>query len=283
MPISIPCPDCKNDIPQPAERCPHCGRPGIFWNVIAASDAAEQAALNSRYTTATADAVSRGVGDLLQDFENVLQKSFVVIARSETEVLRLAASTRQLYATYYQQVDSGLKLPDGDEWAVVREIADTLLFPQYKRDIRFGALSLDGVGLSNYGTCSITLREGMISHRTTAFEENSVLFTQKHDLGTSSPELPKGFRSTWLERVKLCIAKLAHGIDSTIEPAQYSALLLKQGKTSADDDFVEVHVWGPLSILSMSEIKVTVPRQRQRMTIIKALRAKVTKHGVIVN
>jgi hypothetical protein len=282
MPISIPCPECKNDIPQPAERCPHCGRPGIFWNVIAASDAAEQVALDSRYVTAMADAVSRGVVHVVQDFESVVSKSGAVIARSEGEVLRLATSTRQLYATYYQQVDSGLKLPDGDEWALVREVADTLLFPQYKKDIRFGALCLDGVGLSNYGTCSITLKEEMISHRASVFEENSVLFTQKHGLGTSNPDLPKGFRSAWSDRGKICIAKLARGIDSTTEPAQYSELLLKQGKTSADDDFIEVHIWGPLSILSISEITVRAPRQRQRMTIIKALRAKLAKHGVPV-
>jgi len=240
-------------------------------------------ALDSRYVTAITDAVSRGVAHVVQAFESVANKSDVVIARSEGEVLRLATSTRQLYATYYQQVDSGLKLPDGDEWALVREVTDTLLFPQYKKDIRFGALSLDGVGLSNYGTCSIVLKEKMISHRASVFEENSVLFTQKHGLGTSNPDLPKGFRSAWPDRGKLCIAKLARGIDSTTEPAQYSALLLKQGKTSADDDFVEVHIWGPLSILSISEIMVRAPRQRQRMTIIKALRAKLAKHGVPVN
>ena len=283
MPVSIICPECKNEIPQPAERCPHCGRPGIFWNVIAASDPAEQAALNNRYTTATTDATTRKVASVVRDFENAVNQSSAVIARSEGEVLRLATSTRQLYATYYQQVESGLKLPDGDEWALIREVTDTLLFPQYKKDIRFGALCLDGVGLSNYGTCSIILKEEMISHRASVFEENSVLFTKKHSIGTSNPDLPKGFRATWHDRARLCVAKLAQNIDSATEPTQYSGLLLKQGTTSADDDFVEVHIWGPLSVLSISKITITVPRQRQRMTIIKALRAKLAKHGVTVN
>jgi len=283
MPVTIPCPVCKNDIPQPAERCPHCGRPGIFWNVIAASDTAEIAALHDRYVNAIADATSRKVDDKVLAFEAAVSKSGVVIARSEGDLLRLATSTRQLYATYYQQVESGLRLPEGDEWDLVREVTDTMLFPQYKKDIRFGALCIDGIGLSNYGNCSIALKEEMVSHRASVFEENSVLFTKKHGVSTSKPDLPKGFRAIWSDRARLCIAKLAYRVDSTTAANQYSGLLLKQGATTADDDFVEVHIWGPISVLSIKEVRVTVAKKRQRMTIIKAIREKLAKHGVTVN
>lgn len=66
---------------------------------------AEREALERRYQTAKRDATSRGADGPLQDFENAIAGSKAVIARSEGEVLRLATSTRQLYSTYYQQIE----------------------------------------------------------------------------------------------------------------------------------------------------------------------------------
>ncbi len=208
--------------------------------------------------------------------------SAAVIARSESELLRLAMSTKQLYATYYQQLEGGVRLPDGDTWDVVREIADTLLFPKYKKEVRFGALSLDGIGLANYGSCSITLRNEMISHRTSVFEENSVLFMKHKKIRTSNPNLPKGFRATWNERAKLSIAKLAPSIDSTLVPNQYSKLLLTQGASSADDKFIEVHIWGPISVMSIEKVTVTAREAGVKETILKAVTSELLKHGVTV-
>ncbi len=283
MSVSITCSRCKNDIPHSAERCPHCAEPGIFWNVLAAEDPAERAGLQSRYDLAKADALSRQADVAVQDFEAAINNTTAVIARSESEVLRLATSTRQLYSTYYQQLDAGVRLPDGDEWDVVREIADTMLFPKYKQDIRFAALSLDGLGLVNYGSCSITLRNEMISHRASVFEENSVLFMKRNGILAGKPDLPKGFRAPWPDRGKLCVAKLAADIDSTTGPNQYSGLLLRSGVTSANDAFVEVHIWGPISVLTMEKVTVTGPKARAKATIVKALKSKLRKHGVTIS
>jgi hypothetical protein len=162
MPASIPCVHCNNDIPQPSERCPHCARPGIFWNVIAAEDGGERGKLLDRYNIAKADALRRGADKVLVDFEHAAAASVAVIARSESEVLRLATTTKQLYATYYEQLKSNIRLPDGDQWDVVREVTDTVLLPKYKKEMRFGALSIDGIGVVNYGSCSMALRSEMI-------------------------------------------------------------------------------------------------------------------------
>jgi len=281
MPFSIPCPDCKNDIPQPANACPHCGRPGIFWNVTQADDASERTALQSRYDTAKADALLRGADVNVLDFENATRASMAVIARSDTDLLRLANSTRQLYATYYQQIEAGLRLPDGDEWDGAREITDSLLFPKYKEKIRFAALSLDGLGLSNYGSCSLVLRDDMIGHRASVFDENSVLFMERHRVKVSrKPKIPKGYRATWSEREKLCTAKLAERIDAGTSPKQYSSILLKQG---ASPEFVEVHIFGPITVLTMERVIVTAPKAGPRATIGRALRSKLKKHGVLVS
>ena len=284
MPASVPCPNCKNDIPQPAVHCPHCGQPsGIYWNVWEADEPAERAALEARYVRAMGDATSRGANVQVQGFEDAIVDSKAVLARSESEVLRLATSTKQLYTTYYKQLEAGLKLPDGGEWDRVREITDTILFPMYKGEIRFAALSLNDIGLSSYGSCSISLRTDLISYRASVLEENSVLFVERHDIKASRPpNIPEGFRASWDNRAKLCVSKLAAKIDSSTLANQYSGILLKQGATSNDDEFIEVHIWGSISALTMEKVTVTVTNKRQRATIVKALRSKLAVHGVTI-
>lgn len=282
MPASISCPFCTNEIPQPAPCCPHCGQRANFWNVIDADQADERAALQVRYEAAKADAVSRGVDVTVQDFETVVAGSKAVLARSVEELQRLATSHRQLYATYYQLIEAGLKLPDDDEWNVARELTDTVLFPNYKEQIRFAALSLDGVGLSTFGVCSIELRDEMIAHRTSVFDENSVLFMERHGVKVSrKPGVPKGYRAIWEEREKLCAAKLAARIDSTTAPNQYSSLLLTQGASPEAHEFVEVHIFGPMTVLTMKRVRITVTKPRSKATI-RALKSNLAKHGVSV-
>jgi hypothetical protein len=284
MPPSVTCSFCGNEVPPPSQACPHCGRPGRFWNVLAADEPEERAALDRRYQAARNDADARNVGAILLDFENVLSNSKAVIARFESEVQRLAHSTRQLHSTYYKLRDAELRLPDGNEWDILRELADTVLFPNYKEHIRFGALSLDGSGLPNYGECAIVLREGMIAHRASVFEENSALFVERHEIKISrKPNVPKGYRASWGERARLGIAKLHSQIDSATSPDKYSQILLKAGATSADDDFIEVHIFGPMTVLTMERVIVLAQQTSKRATIVKAIKSKLAKHNVQVN
>jgi hypothetical protein len=281
MPISVTCTSCGNKVSPPSQHCSHCGESVGFWNVIAADEPDERAALEGRYESARKDAIARNADDALAQFETALSGSKAVIARSESEVLRLASSTRQLYATYYQMIEAELRLPDGDEWDALREPADTLLFPHYKRRVRFGALSLDGVGLPRYGPCSIVLREEMIAHRTSLFEENSTVFVERHGLRKS--RTAKGYRSTWGDRARLCVAKLHGKIDSTTTPDKYSQILLRSGAKPEDDEFVEVHIWGPFSVLTMERVIVMAPQASKRATITRAIKSKLAKHNVQVN
>ena len=276
------CSYCKNQIPQPASCCPHCGRWAQYWNVLNADKADERTALKGRYDAAKADALARGADAAVQNFETAVAGSKAVIARSIEEVQRLANSTRELFGPYYRLVEAGLKLPDGDEWDMARQLTDTVLFPHHKEHIRFAALSFDGLGLSKYGGCSIQIRDEMIAHRASVIEENSVLFMERHNVKVSrNPSVPKGYRAPWAERDKICTAKLAARIDSTTTPNQYSKLLLKQGISSADDEFVEVHIWGPMSVLSIEKVTITDPKGASE-TILKALTSQLLKQGVTV-
>lgn len=284
MAFSIPCPKCGNEIPAPADCCPHCGaRPNLFWNVIRADDDDERAALEARYIAAKADAVSRGADVNLKDFEEALAESMAVIARPDTVIHRLANNTRQLYGSYYQEIDAELRLPDDDEWSTVRELADTLLFTGFRQHIRFAALSLDGKGPSSFGPCSFELRENMIADRASVLEENSVTFMERHDIKVSrNAKVPKGYRAPWAGRAKVCVAKLASRIDSTTDPNEYSGLLLRQGTIPADHEFVEVHIFGPITILTIAKVTVVMPKKSQKATVVKALKSKLEKHGVVV-
>jgi hypothetical protein len=282
--LSVTCEGCQNEIPQPAERCPHCGKPGIYWNVLAAEEPSEVSALDRRYANAKNDAASRKADGPLQDFESALAGSRAVIARSDRDVLRLATSTRQLYASYHELIEGGIRMPDGNEWDMLREMTDTVLFPKYKQNIKFGALSLDGIGLSNYGSCSIVLRDNMISHRTSVFEENSAIFMERHGVKISrNPNVPKGYRAVWGERAKLCVAKLAQRFDSGTVPGEYSRILLKQGATSSDEEFIESHTWGPITVLTMERVIVTESNPSKRSVIRRTIEAKLAAHNVPVN
>ncbi|MEN3325218.1 MAG: hypothetical protein V7638_25 [Acidobacteriota bacterium] len=283
MPESIPCASCRNEIPQSALYCPHCGQRAIFWNVLDADQPDERAALQIRYDAAKADALARGADAAVTNFEIAVADSKAILSRSVEEVQRLANSTRELYATYYELIEAHLKLPDNDKWNRARELTDTALFPHYKEHIRFAALSLDGVGLSSFGFCSIELRDDMIGHRASVFNENSVLFMERHGVKVSRKrDLPKGYRAVWGERGKLCTAKLAASIDSTTASNQYSRLLLAQGASPETHKFVEVHIFGPMTVLTMAKIKVTSVKAGPRAKISKALIFKLLNHNVAV-
>jgi hypothetical protein len=278
------CSHCGNDIPLAAERCPHCALPGIFPNVRAAEQAEEWEALNNRYKDALQQVVSRGCQQVAKDFEAAISDSQAVIARSLLEAYRIVSSDKQLYATYYQLVEAGVRLPSGGKWDILREMADGALFPGYKQNVRFAALSLDGYGLSNYGECFLVLHNHMIGHRASVFEENSVIFMEKHKiLMSQAHNLPHGYRATWEERAKLCFAKLVDKLHPNTREDAFARIFLKEGKKSEEDSFVEVHIWGPMTIHTLEQVIINQPKRRADRVILKALGEKLSKVGVTIN
>lgn len=194
MPATRQCNFCNNPLPRSASLCPHCGRPGLYPNVEDAEDHDERAALDRRYKAALTESARRGADEAIKNFEAAAADSKAVLARSSGDLLRLANSDHDLFATYYQLRRAGLRISKGDEWDYRRRLADHALFPDFEEHITFVALSLDGAGLSNYGACSIVLRNDMIAHRASVFEENSVLFTERHRVAMKKGKVPHGYR-----------------------------------------------------------------------------------------
>jgi hypothetical protein len=277
------CHFCHFEFSKSASCCPHCGRPGLFPNVDAATDPPERAALQQRYETAKSNAKSRGVADKLLRFEELLNSSRAVISRPLGEVQRLVSSDSQLYATYYQLLEAGVRLPSGSKWDVLRAVADEAIFPGYKERIRFGALSLDYNGVVNYGYCHLILRDDMIRHRATAFEENSTMWMKKHQVRMAkADQLPQGYRSVWDDRGKLGVAKLAFSITEVTTIADFPAMLLSQNKSSEKDEFIEIHICGPLTVRSLERVIIVQGLSRAKRAIAAALKEELKAAGVSV-
>jgi hypothetical protein len=133
-------------------------------------------------------------------------------------------------------------------------VADELLFPNYRDYISFAALSLNGVGCWYYGSVHLVLAEFAIAERASVFEENSLLFCEKHGLGVHKP-LPPGHRAVWAKRNLLATAKLEHAIDSTTTVSTMPELLLSRSD-APDADFVEVHIYDRLDRNSIQAVVV---------------------------
>ena len=194
---------------------------------------------------------------------------------------RLANSDKELYATFYNLMASGVRLPSGSKWNVLRAVTDDAMFPGYKHHIRFAVLTLDGRGLEHYGECALVLRDNMIAHRASVFEENSVLFMERHGIRVADAHmLPHGYRAIWEDRRTLCAAKLADRLEPGTERSEYPRILLQNGATGDKDTFVEVHIWGPLTARSIERVVVTEPKRKGARVILRALRERLESLGV---
>jgi hypothetical protein len=247
------CSYCSNEVPLSLGNCPHCAYPTAPPNVRSARLKVEQVALRERYISALEFARANKCEDLIKEFEHSMLGSRVVVNTSIRKLQRLASSPRELFSGYYLETEAGsLRLPL-DSWDRQRRIAEEVLFPGYKEQIRYGVLSLEANGLDRYGECSLALREDMIEHRTSFLESNSMLFAQRH-----AYKLPEGSKATWQDRGKLCVAKLAQRLALERPSAgRFASLVLREGASPTEDEFIEAHIWGPISIRTVESVNVS--------------------------
>jgi len=144
----------------------------------------------------------------------------------------------------------------------------------------FAALSLDNRGLANFGRYTIVLKEDMIAHRATVFEENSFIFCQQKHHIVVGDSIPPGYRALWLERERLAIAKLHSRLDATTRPNMYSQILMKQGHDAAQDDFIEVHIFGPIHRRAIERVVGPKPTGREERALWQSLNRKLDEVGV---
>lgn len=122
----------------------------------------------------------------------------------------------------------------------------------------YGALSLGGKGLTSYGSCGFSLKEVAVRGRATLLEENSYVFTKKHDVFRTN-NIPPGFRAVWQDRRKLAVAKLAKNISISTGPSDYPDLVLHSDGDRSTDQFIEVHIYGEFDSQVIDEVQIPNP------------------------
>ena len=271
---------CQNKFHISAGRCPHCGH-AYFPNVKAAKQEGETLSLNQRHQAAINDIKSPGMLTKVSTFESRCKKTLAVIARPMPLTLDLAWADTHMYSTFYQNVEAERQMPQGSKWDVLRRLADGAMFTYYEKYIRFAALSLDGMGLHNYGECSIILKEEFTEERTSVFEENTVMFMKHHDIKIwDAPDLPPGYRAPWEQRHILCTAKLACRINEKTQESHFPQLLLSPGETTETDEFVEVHIFGPITIRAVAKVIVKRYKRRPLKRDLKILEDKLKAYNI---
>ena len=278
VPQTLTCPKCGASASQSLRHCPTCENDLGFPNVRAAAAPSEVNALSNRYKVARDQARDRGLGTQFDELvAAVNSESHVVVAMRPLFVRQFLADPRTLYAGYENLVGGGNRVPapfeqDSDRFAVSGK-----LFASYASDIRYGVLSLDGVGLKNYGLVFVRLRDVAIEQRVSFLHENSYLFLDNLNMPVRS-ELPLGFRSTWRNRAELVAAKIEPNLTAVTSSRDWSCHLVFQGTTRPDDRCVEAHIFGSFNIDSIQSIEFSGPgssrEEKNDIAIIKELMAK---------
>ncbi len=196
-----------------------------------------------------------------------------------------ADSEKRVFSTYYDRVQAGLQIPSGGKWDILRGVAEHSLYQHQKNHVRFAALSLDGIGVKNYGTCHLTLATHMIEHRTSVYEANNVIFTvyEQASKMSDAENLEPGHSTDWEHRAALCVAKLSPKLTPKTQKAEFPGILIEQGATTEDDKFVELHIWGALTIRSVATITIVRKSNRPSKTDLKDLQRKTASLGIKVS
>jgi hypothetical protein len=196
----------------------------------------------------------------------------------------MAANSLEVYQTFYtRQAAARPQLPDDPDWDFIRTVADTWLFgDDVKRQIRFGALSLDERGPGKYGDCTVVLKkEKFVCDRSSAFEENSLLFVKRHHVSFwDTRDILKGRRSTWDDRHLLAAAKLHQRINPDTAEDEFPKILLPPGTPPGEEDFIEIHVFGPITVMAFLKVTVAQTGADESAATLKFLEEAFESAGV---
>ena len=246
------CPKCGGSANESLRHCPSCGCDWGYPNVRRANTSGESNALRSRYDRARADAAKRGIANEFESCDSsVRNSSHVVVAMPLLFARTLLTDARTLYTGYEALIGAPTRVPAAFENDSERHAVGGRIFGSYAREIRYGVLSLNGRGLSNYGVAFVTLRDVVVRDRVTFLHENSYLFSAEHD-GDSS--WPIGFLSSWANRHELASAKLEPVLERDSSVSNWADLLVHEGTSRAGDRIIEAHIFGSFNADSIESI-----------------------------
>ncbi|MEN9866578.1 MAG: hypothetical protein RL748_2168, partial [Pseudomonadota bacterium] len=175
-------------MPWELERCPCCGASHGLPNIRQASREATH--LEQRFRAALNDCDVRNSGQVARDFmQHILDESRAVINDNALFFRQFFNGNRPLYNTYAMQTEAQVRTAADFANDSQRRMVEAEVFGTLGSRIRYAALSLDGIGLRSYGSCSMVLRQQLCSNLATLTEENTFELV-KHHQGT-----PSGYRA----------------------------------------------------------------------------------------
>ncbi len=204
--------------------------------------------------------------------------SRVVWARDLGALDNFIKNENVLYVSFQRQRRGGTRIPSRNKWDRGRIAVEATIHPNYEEDINYAALSLEEVGVLAWGAYQVLLKDKLIENRTTFLEENPFLLCQHHNVVAGQPP-PHGYRSTWDARHKLAMAKLEGRIHNGTTRSDYPGILLRQGSSTGDADFVEAHIYGDMHRSIIEKVRGPRPRSRADRLIWKSLERELNSMG----
>lgn len=227
-------------------------------------------------------ATARGCKAELERFRELVgREAKAVIARPLGWLDDISRDDTRSSTTYHREVMSGARLPQENSWDNGRTAVESTIMPNYHHLISFASLSLDGRGLEAFGPFSVTLRDVMVSERSSVFEENPFHFCRRHRV-ISGEAPPAGYRATWATRGDLAAAKLHYKIESGMADHDFIKLLTTDGPTTGDPDYIEVHIFGNIHRRAIERIRAPGNLRGSDKIIWHKIRSRLVGIGVII-
>ncbi|HER26149.1 MAG TPA: hypothetical protein ENI69_03475 [Rhodospirillales bacterium] len=275
------CPSCEAKVNWAMDRCPKCKHDMGFPNIREVGCSNELDKLDSRHRKALDDAAKNNAQDRVSAFEKVLaSQSSAVINCSPSFLAGFLEDNRILYSTYKLQVDAETRKAASMNDDRQRHGTEGTLFGSYAGDICYAALSLDGAGLVSNGPCSVTISETTCEASATLLEENSYTFVRNRNI-LPGDDIPLGYRALWRDRHKLAVAKLAHKVTPGTQDHTFKHLLLESDGNKENDEFLEIHLYGPFDNQSIDAVSAPRPENapNKEKNDLRRIRDQITKSG----
>lgn len=275
------CTKCGEALSHALSYCIVCGQSADSPNVRLARAQIELDALSDRLQEADQSGAAGNYTSNIERFRDVVSSSQAVVARDISILHSLVDSDNKLLATFHNAVRGGARIPEDNKWDRGRHAAESTVSPGYFEDIQYACLTLDGLGVKWFGEYSITFIEKLIADRSTVFEENVFVFCDK--LGVVAGKLPPpGYRAVWNERQNLAVAKL-HSKLNGANQTRFAEILLDQGTSPDDADFIEVHVYGPLHRKAIASVAGPKPKRKSSKALWEFVKEELSSLDVEVN
>ncbi len=253
------CPVCGAAAIESLRNCPACQHDLGFPNVRAAESLDEVVALKARFAEASDVASRRGIDPEFADFVTAVDSdSHVVVAVPAFYAREFLSNPRTIYTNYESLVGAGVRTPASFQDDSHRQTVSAKLFGSYAPEIRYGVLSLNGVGLKSYGRVFLRLRNVAIEKRVSFLAQNSYDFV-KNTLTNGT--LPCGFRCAWNNRAQLAAAKVQPKLESAGNVSRWAEQLLTTTENREEDDFIEAHIYGGFNADAVESVEFNCVNQ----------------------